>query len=56
MEVVLQLSLLTVSVCLGAVALVRRATTRPGGINARIDVDPVSSTWLADQKTRSRPE
>ena len=55
MDVVIQLSLLTVSVCIGAVALVRRASSRTD-MNVRIGVDPVSSTWLADLKTRSRPE
>jgi hypothetical protein len=56
MEVVIQLSLLTVSLCVGAVALLRRTTTRSSGLHVRFDVDPVSSTWLADHKTRSRPE
>lgn len=55
MEVVIQLSLLTVSVCVGAVALLRRSTTR-SDMNVRIGVDPVSSSWLAEHKTRSRPE
>jgi hypothetical protein len=56
MEVVIQLCLLTVSVCVGAVALVLRTTTRSSGMHARFDVDPVSSSWLAEHKTRSRPE
>lgn len=55
MEVVLQLSLITVSVCVGAVALVRRAGDRTSE-HVRIDVAPVSSTWLADHRTRARPE
>jgi hypothetical protein len=55
MEVVIQLSLLTVSVCVGAVALVARSARRGNG-SPRIIVDPVSSNWLADHKTRSRPE
>jgi hypothetical protein len=55
MEMVLQLSLLTVSVCVGAMALVFRGSRRASS-DTRISVDPVSSTWLADFKTRSRPE
>jgi hypothetical protein len=56
MEVVIQLSLLTVSVCVGAMALLRRSTTTRSDTHVRIGVDPVSSGWLADHKTRSRPE
>ena len=55
MEVLIQIVLLTVSVCVGAVALVVRSARRPDG-DIRIQVDPVSTTWLADHKTRSRPE
>jgi hypothetical protein len=55
MEVLIQLSLLTVSVCVGAVVLLRRSATRSDA-NVRIGVDPVSNGWLADHKTRSRPE
>ena len=55
MEVVIQLSLLTVSVCVGAVALVVRSAKRTES-DTRIQVDPVSSTWLADLRTRHRPE
>jgi hypothetical protein len=55
MDVVLQLSLLTVSVCLGAAALVWRTAGRSDS-PARIDVDPVSRTWLADFKVRGRSE
>ena len=51
----IQLSLLTVSVCLGAMALVARNGRRTSA-DLRIQVDPVSNTWLADHKTRSRPE
>jgi hypothetical protein len=53
MEFVIQLSLLAASVCVGALALLRRSTGRSDG---RFDVHPVSSGWLADHKTRSRPE
>jgi hypothetical protein len=57
MDVVLQLSLLTVSVCIGAGALVWRTAARSSSdLPARIDVDPVSSTWLADFKVRGRSE
>jgi hypothetical protein len=57
MDVVLQLSLLTVSVCVGAAAIVWRTAVRSGSdAPARIDVDPVSSTWLADFKVRGRSE
>ena len=52
---VIQLSLLTVSVCVGAVALMAR-TARRSSPDLRIQVDPVSSTWLADHKSRARPE
>lgn len=55
MEVVIQLSVLTVSVCIGAVAVLRRTATR-SDMNVRIGVDPVSSGWLADHKSRNRPE
>ena len=55
MEVLIQLSVLTVSVCVGAVALVAR-TARRASTDIRIQVDPVSRTWLADHRTRSRAE
>jgi hypothetical protein len=54
MEVVIQLSLLTLSVCIGAAALLRRSSRSE--VNVRIGVDPVSNSWLTDHKTRSRPE
>ena len=52
---VIQLSLLTVGVCVGAVALVARSSRR-AEVDLRIQVGHVSSTWLADHKTRGRPE
>jgi hypothetical protein len=55
MEVVIQLSVLTVSVCVGAAALVLRTNKRSTS-DVRIQVDRVSSSWLADHKTRGRPE
>jgi hypothetical protein len=55
MEVVIQLSLLTISVCVGAVALAVRTNKRADS-DARISVNPVSSHWLADLKTRTRLE
>lgn len=53
MDFVLQVSLLVVSVCLGFALLARRTIARSG---CRIDVDPVSSTWLVEHRVRSRPE
>ena len=56
MDVVIQLSLLAVSACVGAAALVLRGSSRRPNGDLRIDVNPVSRTWLADHRTRSRPE
>lgn len=57
MEMVLQLSLLTVSVCLGAAAIVRRnLAARPAARRTRIDVEPVSDSWLVEHRVRSSPE
>ena len=57
MEAVLQLSLLTVSLCLGAALVVRRTLApRPPVRRTRIDVEPVSDTWLIEHRVRSRPE
>jgi hypothetical protein len=55
MDVVIQLSLLTVSVCVGAAALVFRSGKRSDA-DIRIQVDRVSNSWLADYKTRGRAE
>ena len=55
MDVVLQISLLTVTVCLGAAALLRRRTRRAED-EIRIDVAPVSGNWLADHRVRNRGE
>lgn len=52
--VLLQWSLLTVSLCVGVVALVRRTRgARPPVRATRIQVEPVSDTWLVEQRVRS---
>ena len=56
MEAVLQISLLTLSVGLGAIALVLRSSGRSTQTTARISVDRVSSHWLAEHRVRSRAE
>jgi hypothetical protein len=59
MEVVIQFSLLTVSVCLGAAALVRRTAGLRSESSTRsrwIEVGAVSPTWLAEHRVRSRSE
>jgi hypothetical protein len=55
MEVVIQFSVLTISVCVSAAALVLRANKRSTS-DVRIQVDRVSSSWLTEYKTRGRSE
>jgi hypothetical protein len=53
MELVLQVSLLMVTVCLGAAAALRRTAARS---DTPIDVGSVSEGWIAEHRIRSREE
>ena len=46
-----EFSLAALSLCLGAVVLARRGTARPDP-SIRIDVAPLSRSWLADYRAR----
>lgn len=52
MDIVLQLFLLMLSVCLGAAMLVRRTGSRSEGIEA----GHVSTSWLAEHRIRTRAD
>jgi hypothetical protein len=52
MELALQLSLVTVTVCLALAAVLRRTPRSRSGIM----VDRVSDTWLVEQRVRHRPD
>jgi hypothetical protein len=54
MDMLFELSVAAVSVCVGALVLVRRAGSRSPAASGRIDVAPVSRSWLADHRTRHR--
>jgi hypothetical protein len=53
MEIILQASLVVVSVCLAGAVFVRRAVARA---DSRIHLDPVSRGWLSEQRVRTRQQ
>jgi hypothetical protein len=53
MELVLQVSLLMVTVCVGAAALFRRTAARS---DTPIDLGSVSDSWIAEHRIHSREE